>query len=484
MRTLLLFITSAVLISCQPTANEKYSEFKKINTEVLAYSEAFTTLEHVTSSIGHRLTGSLNGKAAEEFTYNKFKEYGFEDVTFQDFEVEAWSRGTLSLNISSGDSNLSMPAVSLGHSPIKDSVTAPLVYLGNGLAKDYEEIGDKLEGKIALVYIGLLAGTNNGVHNLHRSEKASLAIANGAAGVIIYNQVENGVLLTGTASVSGSLLPVPAICIGLEDGEDLKEKLDKGELEATIVMTNHSNKIKARNVIATLPGSDLSSEKIILGGHLDSWDLATGAIDNGIGAFAVLDIARTFIKNGIKPKRTLQFVMFMGEEQGLLGSTYMVEQAIQDGSINDIKFMMNLDMTGNPIGINVSGTEIDSAHFKNSGSAINTIDTTYSDTFSVSAGLHSDHQPFMLEGIPILSMHSNLDRSVYNCYHADCDDFDLVNEEHIRNTVRFGTMQLLALANADKLPAKRMTSDETKEFMINNHLKEKLILQGDWKWEQ
>jgi len=90
----------------------------------------------------------------------------------------------------------------------------------------------------------------------------------------------------------------------------------------------------------------------------------------------------------------------------------------------------------------------------------------------------------MLEGVPILSVHSNLERSIYGCYHSDCDDFNLVNKEHITNTSRFGTMMLYGLANAEKLPATKMDSETTKEFMIKNDLKEKLIIGNDWKWEE
>src|SRR5690606_20189931 len=133
-------------------------------------------------------------------------------------------------------------------------------------------------------------------------------------------------------------------------GFELKEELKSGKkIQARIQMTNHSDLIKARNVIATIKGRELPDEKIIIGGHLDSWDLATGAIDNGIGSFAILDIARAFKANKLQPKRTIQFVMFMGEEQGLLGSTHMVSEAVKDGSIDNIKYMFNIDMGGNPI---------------------------------------------------------------------------------------------------------------------------------------
>lgn len=471
---LLLLVTAA----CKVETRQEV--FKRINTEVLQNSKAYTTLEEATSTIGHRLTGSENGKKAEEYTYNKFKEYGFTDVQFQEFETKAWSRGTITVTID-GDT---VKAVTLGHAPVSADVTGELVDMGNGLEADYSAKPGAAKDKLVLIYIGILEGSPEGTHNLHRSEKTAIAIKNGAKGVVIFNQADGGVLLTGTASVTGEMISIPAVCIGKEKGFELKEKLKRGKkIEAHIQMTNHSDLIKARNVIATLKGSELPDEKIIIGGHLDSWDLATGAIDNGIGSFAILDIARAFQANKLRPKRTIQFVMFMGEEQGLLGSTHMVDEAVKNGSIENIKYMFNIDMGGNPIGVNAGGKLRDTTFFKAMGEEIAAVDTLYKNRFSNRSGLHSDHQPFMLEGVPILSVIGNLDRSIYRCYHADCDDFNLVNKDHITNTARFGTMILFALANADQLPAVKMDSETTKQFMIDNNLEEPLRIAGEWKWE-
>lgn len=475
-----MLLASVFIWSCTPDKKESLSEtFQRINNEVLQNSKAYATLGEATSTIGHRLTGSENGHKAEEYTYNKFKEYGFTDVQYLEFEVEAWSRGEIEVEIDGAK----VPAVTLGHSPVVADVSGSLVDMGNGLEVDYTSNPNAVKGKIALVYIGILEGSPEGLSNLHRSEKTAIAIKNGAIGIVIINQVPNGVLLTGTASVTGELIPIPAICISKENGLALKEKLKKKSSTAHIKMTNHSDLIKARDVVATIKGSEIPEERIVIGGHLDSWDLATGAIDNGIGSFSVLDIARAFQANGLTPKRTVQFVMFMGEEQGLLGSRHMVAQEIKNGTIESIKYMMNLDMSGNPIGINAGG-KLDSPDFFSSlGSEIQKIDTIFKNNFSNRSGLHSDHQPFMLEGVPIVGVISNLDRSIYGCYHSDCDDFNLVNEQHMVNTARFGTMVLYGLANAEVLPAKKMDSETTKQFMIENNLEEPLRIAGDWKWD-
>src|SRR6478609_9523192 len=207
----LLFLCLGLLAACKTETRPEI--FARVNTEVLQNSKAYATLGEATSTIGHRLTGSENGHKAEEYTYNKFKEYGFEDVAYQEFEVTSWSRGELKAEI---DGAL-VPAVTLAHSPVSADVAGEVVDMGNGLEKDYEAKPTAVKDKIALIYIGILPGSEEGLRNLHRSEKTAIAIKYGAKGLIILNQVDSGVLLTGTASVTGELISIPAVCIGKEN---------------------------------------------------------------------------------------------------------------------------------------------------------------------------------------------------------------------------------------------------------------------------
>lgn len=128
-----LIIFSIILISGCTKPETLQETFTRIDQEVKQNAKAYATLQEATSTIGHRLTGSENGHKAEEYTFNKFKEYGFQDVQYQEFQVEAWSRGTVSLTIA-GDS---VKAVTLGHSPIQADVTGEVVDMGNGLEMDY-----------------------------------------------------------------------------------------------------------------------------------------------------------------------------------------------------------------------------------------------------------------------------------------------------------------------------------------------------------
>lgn len=225
-----------------------------------------------------------------------------------------------------------------------------------------------------------------------------------------------------------------------------------------------------------------TDESIIIGGHLDSWDLSTGAIDNGIGIAAILDIARTYKALDLQAQRNIKFVMFMGEEQGLLGSKEMVKMLAEKGELGNVAYMMNIDMSGNPKGFNASGREEMVPAFDEIGYKIQSVDSSYENTNANKAGLHSDHQSFMMEGVPVVGLVGNLERKVYSYYHSNGDDFSLVNEKHLKNTVRFAGMFLWELANLKEIPAKKLEFDQTKEFLIQQGLKEELELGNEWKW--
>lgn len=484
-----LLLVAFVFVSATYHRGDDLKEvFQKINQEVLQNSRAYETLNEACVTIGHRLTGSLNGRRAEEFAYNLFKKYGYgTDAKYQPFEVESWMRDTVTLVVvpNKSDNYRDVPVVALAHSPVDAKVKGDIVDVGNGLEEDFELMKDQVKGKIALANIGIL-GESKGKKNLHRSEKTALAIKYGATGIIMVNTVSGNVLLTGTASVTGSLIPIPAVCISLESGTQIRKWIQEERLQAVIDMHNFSRKIQSRNVIASYKGSDkkLSKQKIIVGGHLDSWDLATGSTDNGLGSFSIIDIARTFKALNLKTKRSIEFVMFMGEEQGLLGSRALVKELVRTKEIDNLCLMVNMDMTNNPKGFNIMGRDEMMPLVTQLGEQIKAIDPTYTNDNNSRTGLHSDHQGFMLEGVPTAAPGAILSSDVFRCYHANCDRMNLVKREDMVNTVRFVTMMLYGLANAPELPAKKMNSDATRDFLVKQGLKQELIIGKDWRWAE
>lgn len=486
---LILFcvVTAGCLTAFHSNKIPPAKAFGRINTEVKDHSRAYETLADASQRVGHRLTGSPNGTRAEEYAYNLLSSYGFREVRYEPFEVEAWARDTVTLSVvpDRSDNFREVAVVALAHSPIDAHVKGEIVDVGNGLEGDFAALKDKIKGKVVLVNIGLSAPTK-GARNLHRSEKTALAIQYGASGVIMVNLVVGNVLLTGTASVTGKLISIPSVCISLESAQALRSWMqeEQGRLHAVINMTNTSKLIRARNVVATIKGSKYPDEKIIIGGHLDSWDLATGAIDNGIGSFAIMDIARTFKALKFKPKRTIEFVLFMGEEQGLLGSRAMVQGLKKSGQLDKVRYMMNLDMTNDPNGLNAFG-RTDMVKFLSAvGETMKQTEPAFANQMENRAGLHSDHQPFMLEGVPVVGMNGHLDRSVLDCYHADCDKINLVNADQLRNTVRYSAMLLYALADADDIPTRRQTDAQTRDYLVAQGLRTPLQIANEWRWKE
>jgi carboxypeptidase Q len=440
----------------------------------------YTWLRWSTGAIGHRLTGSPQGAKAERAADSLFRLSALPRVELFPFEAQAWSRGMVKLTVGDGAGYMHLAAVALANTPLEADVEAPMVDAGNGLPADLERLGDALRGKVALVNIGLV-NAPEGSTNLHRSEKAALALARGVAAILFVNQVEGGILLTGTASIDGTLIPVPAACVATEDGTELRARMAMGQaLTARLSMSNHSDRVKAHNVIAEIPGTVHPEEVIVVGGHLDSWDLATGATDNGLGSFSILDLARALQAHSVRPERTVRFVLFMGEEQGLLGSRALVQHYRSTGELERVKCMINLDMSGNPRGFGVGGPEGWGQLVSEVCARIRTVDSTgFAGGTKEVIWLHSDHQPFVMAGVPIIYPLSDLGSHVYGCYHSSCDDIHLVDPQAMVNNVRRTGALVLGLAAAPSLPP-HFTTEGLKARLIKEGLEGPLRIGGDW----
>ncbi|MCC7501186.1 MAG: M20/M25/M40 family metallo-hydrolase [Flavobacteriales bacterium] len=432
--------------------------------------------------IGHRLTGTTHGAKAEVLADSLFRASGLAAVHYAPFRARAWQRDSVGLLLSAADSSFRPACVALAHSPVLASVRGGLLDVGNGLPEDLARSKEHIRGRIVLVNLGLV-GAPKEASNLHRSEKTALAIEAGAAAVLFVNNVEGHVLLTGTASVNGDLISIPAACISSEDGALVRRWLAGGkEVVGALNMANESEVVTARNIVAEIQGSDLADEVVLVGGHLDCWDLATGATDNGLGSFSILDMARCLKNCDIKPRRTIRFVLFMGEEQGLLGSKALVEQYRASGELDRIRCMVNMDMTGHPQGFGVMGPSGWKEQIELINTGIRTVDSaSFAGRTTTGAWLHSDHQPFMLAGVPVINPHSDLGSHVYGCYHSSCDDIHLVDPQAMLDNVRFVGMLLTALADADTLPA-HFTDMALRDRLIQEGLEEKLRIGGDWRW--
>lgn len=453
-----------------------------IDREAQQNAMGYRWLRWSTDHIGHRLTGSSNGRRAEQAADSLFRVAGLDQVHRFAFDASAWSRASVNVEVLQVGTWQALPSVALANTPVSCNVELDLVDAGNGLRADFDQAGDALRGKAVLMNLGLV-GAPTGTPNLHRSEKTALAIEHGAGAVLFVNNVEGHVLLTGTASIDGKLITIPAACITAEEGAGLRTTmLHDVHPRIRISMRNSVATVTAHNVIAEIRGTRWPEEVVLVGGHLDSWDLATGATDNGLGSFSIIDLARCLRALDLRPLRTIRFVLFMGEEQGLLGSRALVGHYARTGELDHIRCMINLDMSGHPKGFGVGGPAGWADLVRTINTRIHAHDTTFEAKEDEHPGLHSDHQPFLLNGVPVLWPICDLGGHVYGCYHSSCDDIHLVDPQAMVDNVRFVGMLVHQLAMAPALPP-RFAPTELRERLVREGLEEPLRLGGDWPWE-
>ncbi len=353
------------------------------------------------------------------------------------------------------------------YSPAHADLTAEIADVGNGTSTEYGQDFDKVRGKMALVYMGTLPDTPAGATRLPRWEKLALAIGHGAVGVIFINPNAGNHLVTGIAGGSAKAVAVPAVMVSQEDGLRLREKaIQDHHLRATIRMDNKVTAGFARNVIATIPGVTRPNETIVLGGHLDSLDLATGAFDNGTGAMWVLDVARAFAVHKFRPSRTVQFIFFMGEEEGLLGSYAHVRRSAADGSLRQVRFMINTDMGVNPDGLHVWGGDPDLSFFESVAADIRKLYPSFKSVSTESAAMSqsSDSQPYIERGVPIADHDAQWPEGLLPCIHAECDTLRWVSAEGLRRSAAVGAVLVSALADAPPSAAHVFDQKETQAY--------------------
>ena len=416
-------------------------------------SQGYALLEEMTTRIGQRMSATPHGAAAEEFVFQKLKQYGFKDVRFDEFPLASWQRGSTELRIG-GET---LKAAALVYTPAAADITADVVDVGNGTSEDYASDYDKVRGKVALIFSATLPGTPPETPHLPRWEKLALAVGHGAKGVILINPSEGDYVTTGIAGGSAKQVEVPVVMIGRAAGNRLREQLENGVQSAHIRIVNVVGPGSARNVVATIKGTQWPDEVVLLGGHLDSLDLATGAFDDGTGSMWVLDVARGLMARGFKPKRTVRFVFFMGEEEGLVGSYAYVRKEIAAGTIGQVQYMINTDMSFDPTQFKLWGGNPDGAFFGSLAAEIHKIDPRFAGFSTTGAGgsQSSDGQPFIEQGIPVGYAEGVWPKEVGSCVHADCDTIQWVSREGMQHSAVVGAMLIAALADSDAPVAHR-----------------------------
>jgi carboxypeptidase Q len=342
-------------------AEDDHSEFATADAQILSevreHSEAMQNLEYLSDHIGARLTGSAQLKHANEWTAELMKKYGLANVHLEPWTIaHSWTRGTASARIAAPAEH-PLTIASAGWSPSTPGVVqGPVVYFDAKSKADFDRFRGKLKGAVVIYqepsvlsppkpedvnqeYVRAMQAPPPmkgqpaapspfaGLAEVARARNDFFK-REGVAAVLRDSGKPHGLLnMTGVGGEKFDIGAIPSAFITGEGYRMIWRLLQHGPVTIEMEMKNTlgDKPVEVYNTVGEIRGSEKPDEVVILGAHLDSWDLGTGSTDNGTGSMAVLEAARTLVKLNLKPKRTIRFVLFTGEEEGLVGSKRYVE---------------------------------------------------------------------------------------------------------------------------------------------------------------
>lgn len=423
--------------------------------------------------IGGRLAGTESGRAAEVFVKKELEEAGLDQVKLETFPLQGWERGDCRLEvIRPKRKRIHALALGLSCGTPADGVAGSVEDLGYGAPELFRQRADSVRGKWALVEEG---GAKKGP-KWHRAVKMSAAQDAGALGLVLISGESGDIPKTGTCQF-GRLSSIPGVGISREDGLAIQRLIASGQtVEFDLCMENQSFDAKASNVIGLLEGREKRDELVCVGGHLDSWDIADGAMDNGSGALVTLAAARALAGLPQRPRRTVAFGLFMGEETGLLGSEHHVHR--HEEKLDSIVSYLNLDIVSEPIGLACGGEK---AHFPLLEEvARHLAPLGVDDHVSRDISLHSDHVNFLLKGVPTLSWRCAFEHGTTRYCHSRADTAEKIDLKGLHLCACATSALLFALAEEPDRPATRISLDDVEDMLVRGNLKEALIHEGAW----
>ncbi|MEO1553900.1 MAG: M28 family peptidase, partial [Pseudomonadota bacterium] len=284
-------------------------------------------VEDLTTEVGQRLAGSESEARARDWSVAELTELGFDTVRVEPFEIPFWSRKREAVSVIS-PSPQPLVATALGGSAAtpEGGVTGQVVRF-ESLAELQDAAISQIDGRIVFIdetMIKTMDGSGYGMAVRKRSQCAVAASDKGALACLIrsvgtqpHRMPHTGIMARDGAEGAG-----PVAAISGPDADQLTRLLRRGPVTVSVdIQTEIKTNAPSGNVIAELTGTDLSDEIVLIGCHLDSWDLGTGALDDGAGCGIVVGAAMLIADLPERPRRTIRVVLYGAEEVGLFGAT-------------------------------------------------------------------------------------------------------------------------------------------------------------------
>ena len=455
---------------------ETRSAMEHIAGSILVGGHAYNYDEQLADNIGGRLTGSDAYNKGVAWGVEQFKALGLKNVHTEAWTIpDAWEPETLATAEMVEPRYQRLHLESLGWSPStpEGGVKGQVVYVKDVLHESALRVqAAEIKGNIVLIDRGSLHADGPlpiGVllHNLN------LLGSLGAQALILGFGPPNNLIGQKGIEADGSLTSLPTAGLGNEDTLLIRRLMKQGPVTISFSFRNRIRKnVQVENVVAELPGRDNPGEWLLIGGHLDSWHPGTGAQDNGTGVASVIETARAIIASGRPPRRTLRFVLFGGEEEGLLGSQ-AYEKAHASGLIHCDAVVITDIGAGAPKGWYTFGRE----DIKQALSSVEPLlaglgaSGTNDDNDNF---FDSDHAPFLVQGIPVLFLWPDLTK-YFDLHHLPADTFDKVDERNLNEGTAVVALTAYAIADSPTPFAPHLNQQQMESILKDEKVYEQYL---------
>jgi carboxypeptidase Q len=472
------------VVACSATGETLCEQVApKIIANARGESPLAENLRKLTEGIGGRLTGTPAAARAVAWGVAAFHEVGI-DVHTEKYTIPVtWSEGASRLTILSPDP-FPVRLVSVGWAPATPAggMEARVILAGEGTEADFARLGGEAKGAILLVHSNILR-TWDDLFQEYMNAPGIIQRAKsiGVAAILWMSTREGSLLYRHSNSYYGAIDILPQAILARDDALRLEQALAGGKsVHVRLELPNRiGGPAEQENVVAEIRGREKPDEWVLLGAHLDSWELGTGALDNGCNAALVIEAARDIARTRVRPRRSIRFVLFTGEEQGMLGS-WAYAKAHRD-ELDRARAVIVFDM-----GIGkVTGFMLDGRKDIEPGvmEAMKPIESFGADKHVLDAPLGTDNFDLLLEGVPNLIANQEEANYIPN-YHASSDTLDKVDIEALKRNTAIAAVTAFGIAERAEPLGPRQTRAEIEELLKSSGLESQMKIAGLWPlWE-
>jgi Peptidase family M28/PA domain len=438
---ILILLLTATLISAQ-RPNTIDVQYRDVAAQLIGAAfvdeGGWEKLSYLTTRIGNRLSGSASLEQAVQWVLERMKAEGLENPRLQPVKVPHWVRGRESARVVAPvEKTLNILGLgsSVGTGP--NGVTAPVVVVGS--FDELEAFGEsKVKGKIVLYDV---PWKGYGETNIYRTSGASRAARLGAAASIVRSMTGSSLYTshTGNQNYAAGVPRIPAAAITVEEAAWIRRLVEAGQ-EVRINLLMEAQMLPdadSANVVAEITGRELPDEVVVVGGHIDSWDVGQGAHDDGGGIVAAWQAVTLMKQLGLRPRRTLRVVAWTNEENGGRGAQAYLMSLGSNVSKHVAAIEMD-DGVERPLGFRLEMKEgAESAQYAAARTTllqiVKLLDAIGANTIVAGDG-GADVDPLMRAGVPALGLNT-VTEHYFDWHHTNADTLDKVDLQVFRRCI-------------------------------------------------